>query len=173
MARSSIGKTPLEIVDEAMQKTLVKDEYIEHEARIMHIYRMLSMSDPDMPDTDEPVDAREALAGPLKDKYLEAIRSEWENLRKKTLEPVSKQELERYVSNGNDYEKIGLTMKTKMKLKPDGTLDKFKGRGAGRGDQWVRQRAPALLPGSRRYCREKWIRNAPGDNRGLELDLLC
>jgi hypothetical protein len=40
----------------------------------MHIYRMLSMSDSDMPDTDEPVDAREALAGPLKDKYLEAIR---------------------------------------------------------------------------------------------------
>jgi len=71
---------------------------------------------------------------------LEAIRSEWENLRKKTLVPVSKQELEQYVSNGGDYEKIGLTMKTKMKLKPDGTLDKFKGRGAGRGDQWVRQR---------------------------------
>ena len=31
-------------------------------------------------------------------------------------------------------------MKTKRKLKPDGTLDKFKGGGAGRGDQWVRQR---------------------------------
>jgi len=31
-------------------------------------------------------------------------------------------------------------MKTKRKLKPDRTLDKFKGRGAGRGDQWVRQR---------------------------------
>ena len=108
----------------------------------MYTYRMLSMSDPDMPDTDEPVDAREALAGPLKDKYLEAIRSEWENLRKKTLVPVSKQELEQYVSNGGDYEKIGLTtMKTnKIKLKPDGTLDKFKGREAGRGDQWVRQR---------------------------------
>ena len=60
----------------------------------MHIYRMLSMSDPDMPDTDEPV----ALAGPLKDKFLEAIRSEWENLRKKTLVPVSKQELELYVA---------------------------------------------------------------------------
>ena len=56
----------------------------------MQIYRMLSMSDPDLPDTDEPVDAREALAGPLKDKYLEAISSEWENLRKKTLVPVSK-----------------------------------------------------------------------------------
>ena len=117
-SRSSIGKTPLEIVDEAMQKTLTIDEYIEHEARIMFTYRMLSMSDPDMPDTDEPVDAREALVGPSKDKYLEAIRSEWENLRKKTLVPVSKQELEQYVSNGGDYEKIGLTMKTKMKLKP-------------------------------------------------------
>ncbi len=128
-SRPSIGKTPLEIVDEAMQKTLTIDEYVEHEARIMYIYRMLSMSDPDMPDTDEPVDAREALVvGPLKDKYLETIRSEWENLRKKTLVPVSKQELEQYVSNGGDYEKIGLTMKTKMKLKPDGTLDKFKGR---------------------------------------------
>ena len=112
----------------------------------MYTYRMLSMSDPDMPDTDEPVDAREALAGPLKDKYLEAIRSEWENLRKKTLVPVSKQELEQYVSNGGDYEKIGLTMKTKMKLKPDGTLDKFKGRGAGRGDQWVRQRIKKRKP---------------------------
>ncbi len=119
-----------------MQKTLTIDEHIEHEARIMYTYRMLSMSDPDMPDTDEPVDAREALAGPLKDKYLEAIRSEWENLRKQTLVPVSKQELEQYVSNGGDYEKIGLTIKTKT----DGTLDKFKGRGAGRGDQWVRQR---------------------------------
>jgi hypothetical protein len=84
--RPSIGKTPLEIMDEAMQKTLTIDEYIEHEARIMYTYRMLSMSDPDMPDTDEPVDARQALVGPLKDKYLEAIRSEWENLRKKTIE---------------------------------------------------------------------------------------
>ena len=78
------------------------DEYIEHEARIMYTYRMLSMSDLDMPDTDEPVDARQALVGPLKDKYLEAIRSEWENLRNKTLVPVSKQELEQYVSNGGD-----------------------------------------------------------------------
>ncbi len=75
-SRSSIGNTPLEIVDEAMQKTSTTDEYIEHEARIiMYIYRMLSVSDPDMPDTDKPVDAREALAGPLKDKYLEAVRS--------------------------------------------------------------------------------------------------
>ena len=55
------GKTPLEILDEVIQKT--------------------------------PLDAREALAGPLKDKYLEAIRSEWENLRKKILVPISKQEL--------------------------------------------------------------------------------
>ena len=75
----------------------------------MYTYRMLSMSDPDMPDTDEPVDSREALAGPLKkDKYLEAFRSEWENLRKKTLVPISKQELKQYVSTGGDYEKIGL-----------------------------------------------------------------
>ena len=59
-----------------MQKTLMMDEYIENEARIMHIYCMLSMSDPDMPDTDEPVDAREALVGPLRDKYLEVISSE-------------------------------------------------------------------------------------------------
>ena len=114
-SRLSVDKTPLEILDEVMQKALTMDEYIEHEARIMYIYRMQSMSDPDMPDTDEPVDAREALAGPLKDKYLETIlRSEWENLR--TLVPVSKQELEQYVSNGGGYEKIGLTMKTKMKL---------------------------------------------------------
>ena len=57
-------------------------------------------------------------------------------MRKKILVPISKKELEQYVSNGDDYEKIGLTMKTKMKLKPDGTLGKVKGRGAGRGDQW-------------------------------------
>ena len=131
-SKLSVGKTPLEIMDEVMQKTMTTDEYIEHEARIMYTYRILSMSDPYMPDTDELVDAREALAGPLKDKYQEAIRSEWENLRKKTLVPISKQELEPYVSTGGDYEKIGLTMKTKRKLKPDGTLDKFKGRGAGR-----------------------------------------
>ena len=43
------------------------------------------------------------------------------------------------MNNGGDYEKIDLTMKTKMKMKPHGTLDKFKGRGAGRGKQWVRQ----------------------------------
>ena len=62
----------------------------------MYTYRMLSMSDPDMPNTDEPVDFREALAGPLKkDKYLEAF-------------PISKQELEQYVSTGGDYENIGL-----------------------------------------------------------------
>ena len=124
------------------------DEYMEHEARIMRIYRMLSILYPDMPDTDEAVDAREVLAGPQKDKYLEAISSELGNLRKRTLVPVSKQELEQYESNGGDYEKIGLTMKTKMKLKPDGTFNKFKGRGAGRGDQWVRQRIKKgkLLP---------------------------
>jgi len=37
------GKTPLEILDEVIQKTLKMDEYIEHEARIMYTYRMLSM----------------------------------------------------------------------------------------------------------------------------------
>jgi hypothetical protein len=42
--RPNIGKTTLEIMDEAMQKTLTIDEYIEHEARIMYTYRMLSMS---------------------------------------------------------------------------------------------------------------------------------
>ncbi len=63
----------------------------------------------------------------MKDKYLEAIRSEWENLRMKT------------------------SMKTKMKLKPDGTLDKFKDRGAGRGDQWVRQRIKKGKPLSKTF----------------------
>ena len=98
------------------------------------------MSDPDPPDVDEVVDTTAALSGPQRDKFLEAIRTEWENLTKDTLQPVSTQQLEEYVSNGGNYEKIGLTMKSKKKLKPDGTLDKYKGRGAGRGDQYIRQR---------------------------------
>ena len=133
-------KTPLEILDEAMERVMVTDEYIKQEARIINIYRMLSMMDPDMPDTDESVDTREALIGPYKEQFLEAILSEWLNLCKATIEKISQQQLDDYEARGGNYEKIGLTMKVKMKLKPDGSFDKFKGRGAGRGDQWVRQR---------------------------------
>ena len=56
------------------------------------------------------------------------------------------------MSNRGDYEKIGLTMKTKMTLKPDGTFDKFKGRGAGRGDQWVCQRIKKGKPLPNTFC---------------------
>jgi hypothetical protein len=46
-----------------------------------------------------------------------------------------KRQLDDYESQGGNYEKNGLTMKVKIKQKPDGSFDKFKGRRAGRGDQ--------------------------------------
>jgi hypothetical protein len=73
-----------------MQRVIVADEYIEQEERIVNIYRILSMMDPDMPDTDDSVDIREALAGPHnKEQFTEAIKFEWPNLCKATLEEAA------------------------------------------------------------------------------------
>ena len=133
--------SPADILSKAMEDVTIADDYTEAEARILTTYRMLSLSDPDMPTPDdEVVDTRKALSGPQRDLFMQAVRTEWENLCKDTLKPVTNDEIDAYVRTGGSPEIIGLTMKTKRKLKPDGTLDKFKGRGAGRGDQYIRQR---------------------------------
>jgi hypothetical protein len=106
------------------------------EGKIVHLYRMLSISDPEMNAlSDDNIDTKAALQGPEAAQFYAALVVEWANLTTATLEPISQADLE-----GKDYEKITITFKSKRKLKPTGELDKYKVRGAGRGDVYIRQR---------------------------------
>ena len=62
---SNTNTSPADILSKAMENVTIADDYTEAEARILTTYRMLSLSDPDMPTPDdEVVDTRKALSGP-------------------------------------------------------------------------------------------------------------
>ena len=106
----------------------------DNEARIVSIYHMLTMHDPEIlsvPEDDENnenISTRDALKAPE-----EAIRKEVWDLTKGTgtLIPDSSKE----VKATKKYWQIGTTLKCKRKKKGNGLPDKHKARGAARGDQ--------------------------------------
>lgn len=83
----------------------------------------------------EEIDTKEALKASDKEKFIEAIKKEVESLiyKTNTLSPISEKELKRRCF------KIGITMKCKRKKRGSGQLDKYKARGAARGDQLAAQ----------------------------------
>ncbi len=88
---------------------------------------MLTMHDP------ENISTRDALKAPDAEQFKEAIRKEVWDLTKGTglLTPVSSEE----VKTMKKYWLIGTTLKCKRKKKGNGLPDKYKARGAARGDQ--------------------------------------
>ncbi len=113
----------------------------ENEARIVSIYHMLTIHDPEIlsvPEDDENnqnISTRDALKEPDAEQFKEAIRKKVWDLTKGTgtLVPGSTEE----VKAMKKYWQIGTTLKCKRKKKGNGLPDKHKARGAVRGDQLV------------------------------------
>ena len=100
----------------------------DNEARIVSIYHMLTMHDPEIlsvPEDDENnenISTRDALKAPDAEQFKEAIREEVWDLTKGTgtLVPVSTEE----VKAMKKYWQIGTTLKCKRKKKGNGLPDK-------------------------------------------------
>jgi hypothetical protein len=130
----------------------------DNEARIVSIYHMLTMHDPEIlsvPEDDEKNENRDALKAPDEEQFKEAIRKEVWDLTNGTgtLTPVSSDE----VKTMKKYWQIGTTLKCKRKKKDNGLPDKHKARGQHEETNWPRRyfakdcqcRRPSVLPSNR------------------------
>ena len=127
----------------------------DNEARIVSIYHMLTMHDPEIlsvPEDDENsenISTRDAFKAPDAEQFKEAICKEVWDLTKGTgtLVPVSTEE----VRAMKKYWQIGTTLKCKRKKKGNSLPDKHKARGAARGDQLAAKMLRKGLPMSQTF----------------------
>jgi len=115
---------------------------LEQEARILWDYNVETMGDPAGLETPSgEMDLLIALQDDDAEEFVKALRLEIHALLHETatLQPISRQQ-GRYVENKSNKRvwKIATTFKAKRKKKSNGEPDKYKVRGAARGDQLTR-----------------------------------
>lgn len=131
--------------EDAFKDTMQSDNaqsVLDAEARILWDYNVETMGDPAGIDTPSgEMDLFEALKDEDAQEFVKALKQEIYALmtETQTLQPISRQ-YGRYVENKYNKRvwKIATTFKAKRKKKSNGEPDKYKVRGAARGDQLTR-----------------------------------
>lgn len=118
------------------------EEVMEREARVLWDYNVETMGDPVCLETPSgEMDLFLALQDADAHEFVKALKQEIQSLltETKTLQPITRQ-YGRYIENKFNKRvwKISTTFKAKRKKKSNGEPDKYKVRGAARGDQLTR-----------------------------------
>ena len=125
------------VLDERIGGMLIPDDDTELNNVIMHAFSLITLHDQiPVHKDDESLETRDALKAHDKEKFMEAIKKEVDNLTQKTgtLIPVTAAD-RAAMANGQKFYRISTTLKCKRKKKGNGEPDKHKARGVARGDQ--------------------------------------